>query len=144
MPTSTKSNLLTRGRPVLQISSSASNSVKENLVYTGVTTDEAAIFHIEVPGVDPNSLSVSFEENFLKVDCSKGKACISVETIYDTSKITADVKWGLLTLTVPRRQTHSVKINVLDNILSKTGSAATPKKIEGEPNSFSHDVTKKS
>jgi HSP20 family molecular chaperone IbpA len=128
--TSSQNNLLTRSRSVNQ---SPVEQSADTLNYTKEITGEKALYCIEVPGVDPSTLNVSFEETYLKVDCSKGSILLTVGPTFDMSKISADVKWGMLTLTLPRRATHSVKINVLDQ-MSKPSSASHKKSGE-EPNS---------
>lgn len=78
---------------------------------SGETTVE-----IEVPGVDPSTIDVNCEGTTLTVACAKGQLTIPVDPTVDTSKISADILWGMLTLTIPAPAVpapQSIKVNVV-------------------------------
>lgn len=91
-------------------------------------TDSEILVTIEVPGVDPASIEVQCEQNTLHVSCPRGAVTIPVDPTSDTSEITADVQWGLLTLRIPLPKpapSHAIKLNVLDaskKVASKNSS----------------------
>lgn len=76
---------------------------------------------VEIPGVDPSTVEVECENNILRVSCAKGEFVYSVEPTVDTSKIKAEIQWGLLTLTIPAPpapSAHSIKVSIHDAIKS--------------------------
>ena len=92
------------------------NPVK-NLSHETQHTDSEIVVTIEVPGVDPSTIEVKCEQNLLHVSCERGSATIPVDPTSDTSEISADIQWGLLTLRIPLPKpapSHSIKLNVLD------------------------------
>lgn len=92
------------------------NPVK-NLSHETQHTDSEIVVTIEVPGVDPSTIGVKCEQNTLQVSCERGSATIAVDPTSDTSEISADIQWGLLTLRIPLPKpapSHAIKLNVLD------------------------------
>lgn len=84
---------------------------------------------IEVPGVDPSTIDVNCEGTSLTVSCAKGRLAIPVDPTVDTSKISADILWGMLTLTIPAPAApapQSIKVNVVGQThAAKKPAAAT-------------------
>ena len=75
------------------------------------------VVKIEIPGVDPATVSVQCENNVLSVECSKGSFTMPMEPTSDISKIKADIQWGLLTLSIPVPEappTRTIKVSVHD------------------------------
>jgi HSP20 family molecular chaperone IbpA len=89
------------------------------LPHTSTLTDSTTEIKIEVPGVDPSTVEVQFEENTLFVKCERGELTLPVNPTIDTTKIKADILWGMLTLTVPLPtppEAHSIKVSVHDAV----------------------------
>lgn len=83
--------------------------------------DSCTTIKVEIPGIDPSTVEVECENNVLQVHCEKGKFTHTVSPTVDTSKIKADIQWGLLTLVIPAPPApvaHSIKVSVHDAIKS--------------------------
>ena len=92
------------------------------LVHTTTHEENAAIHKIEIPGVDPSTVEVNCVDNLLSVHCSRGDLLLTVLPTVDVTKITADIKWGLLTLTVPvpeKPVAQNIRVNIHDNVEKK-------------------------
>jgi HSP20 family molecular chaperone IbpA len=79
--------------------------------------DNGTEIRVEVPGIDPSTVDVHFENNTLHVECARGVLTLPVDLSVDTSKIKADIVWGMLTLTVPSPkppESHSIKVSIHD------------------------------
>ena len=86
------------------------------LAHTVKNNDGETTVEIEVPGVDPSTIGVNCEGNTLTVTCARGQLSVPIDPTVDTSKISADILWGLLTLTIPAPAVpapQSIKINVI-------------------------------
>ena len=97
------------------------------LPHTSTLTENATEIKVEIPGVDPSTVDVQFEENTLFVKCERGELTLPVNPTIDTTKIKADILWGMLTLTVPLPtppESRSIKVSVHD-ALKKTPSKFT-------------------
>jgi len=89
------------------------------LPHTSTLTDNATEIKVEIPGVDPSTVDVRFEENVLFVKCERGELTLPVNPNIDTTRIKADIMWGMLTLTVPLPtppESRSIKISVHDAV----------------------------
>ena len=78
---------------------------------------DCTVIKVEIPGIDPSTVDVSCENNVLHVQCECGSFTHSVDPTVDTSKIKADIQWGMLTLTIPvppQPVARSIKINFHD------------------------------
>ena len=87
------------------------------LPHTSTLTEENTVIKVEIPGVDPSTVEVSCESNILQVHCERGSFTYSVDPTIDTSKIKADIQWGMLTLSIPvppQPVARSIKINFHD------------------------------
>jgi len=79
--------------------------------------DGNIILTFEIPGIDPETVDVQCENNHLLVTCSKGVSTVPVDPTTDVSKITADIKWGVLAVTIPAPvapPARAIKINLHD------------------------------
>ena len=94
------------------------------LPHTSTLTDTATEIKVEIPGVDPSTVDVNFEDNTLFVKCERGELNLPVNPTIDTTKIKADILWGMLTLTVPLPtppQSRSIKVSVHDAVKKAPG-----------------------
>jgi HSP20 family molecular chaperone IbpA len=76
------------------------------------TEDDAAIAEVEVPGVEPAEVKVRVEGRSLSVDTPRGSAYFTIGQRIDAEGTTADLKNGLLTLRIPKRDAKVVEVNV--------------------------------
>lgn len=106
------------------------------LSHTVIRNETSIEVKVEVPGVDPNSIVVGFENNQIQVQCERGSFSLSVDPTIDTSKIKADIMWGMLTLQVPLPEppvSRSIKVNIHDFSEKKVvASKPTPVKTPTE------------
>jgi HSP20 family molecular chaperone IbpA len=89
------------------------------LVHQSSRGDQGNVITFEIPGVDPETVDVQCENNHLVVSCHKGAATIPVDPTTDVAKITADIKWGILTVTVPAPAAppaRAIKVNLHDTV----------------------------
>ena len=96
------------------------------LPHTSIQNGTATEIKVEVPGIDPSTIEVGFEDNTLQVHCEKGVLTLPVDPTVDTSKIKADILWGLLTLVVPLPvppAARNIKVSVHDAVPAKKPSA---------------------
>jgi HSP20 family molecular chaperone IbpA len=87
------------------------------LTHTSALTENSTQIKVEVPGVDPATVDVNFEDNTLFVKCERGELTLPVNPTVDTTKIKADILWGMLTLTIPLPsppEARSIKVSVHD------------------------------
>ena len=61
---------------------------------------------VEIPGIDPSTVNVEFDNNTLHVECARGVLTLPVDLTVDTSKIKADIVWGMLTAQATRSSQH--------------------------------------
>ena len=79
--------------------------------------DNSTEIRVEIPGIDPATVNVEFDNNTLHVECARGILPLPVDLAVDTSKIKADIVWGMLTLTVPLPkppEARSIKVSIHD------------------------------
>lgn len=89
------------------------------LPHTSTLTESATEIKVEIPGVDPSTVGVNFEDNTLFIKCERGELTLPVNPTIDTTKIKADILWGMLTLTVPLPappESRSIKVSVHDTV----------------------------
>jgi HSP20 family molecular chaperone IbpA len=88
---------------------------------------------IEVPGVDPSTIEVGFENNQIEVRCERGVLSFPVDPTVDISEIKADIVWGMLTLQIPLPEppvSRSIKVNIHETTAPKVKSHS---KVQVEP-----------
>lgn len=71
-----------------------------------------AVIEVEVPGVDPADIKVRIEGRSLFVETPKGNAYIPIGQRLDADNATANLKYGLLTIKIPKRDAKVVSIAV--------------------------------
>jgi HSP20 family molecular chaperone IbpA len=104
------------------------------LAYSTTTTESHTEVEIEIPGVDPSTVSIHCEGTVLEVSCSRGSVKVPINALSDASKIEADILWGMLTLKVPlppEPVSRNIKVNVLD-VVKKAPHKAPEKKVPEE------------
>jgi len=70
------------------------------------------IVEVEVPGVDPDTIKVDARGRALVIECERGSTYLTVGSRVELENITASIKWGLLTVCIPRRDTKSVSVEI--------------------------------
>ena len=90
----------------------AQSNLRNNLNYRIITEDDAAIAEVEVPGVAPSDVKVRVEGRSLSVETPRGSAYFTIGARIDSDHTTADLKHGLLTLRIPKRECKTVEVNV--------------------------------
>lgn len=89
------------------------------LAYTTEEEDVNAVHKIEIPGVDPSTVEVDFEGGAIEISCERGRLSLPVPVATDTSKIKAEIQWGVLTLTVPLPPVpapHRIRVSIQDSV----------------------------
>lgn len=74
--------------------------------------DQAAIAEIEVPGVEPTDVKVRIEGRSLSVETPRGNAYITIGQRLNAEDATANLKHGLLTIRIPKRDARIVEVTV--------------------------------
>jgi HSP20 family molecular chaperone IbpA len=101
-----------------------------SLVHNSKTTSSHTEVQIEIPGVDPSTVSIHCEGTIIEVACPKGVVNIPINILSDVSKIEADILWGMLTLKVPlppEPVSRDIKVNVID-VAKKAPEKSLPKR----------------
>lgn len=83
-----------------------------NLTYRITAEADAAIAEVEVPGVDPSDIKIRIEGRSLSVDTPRGSAYFTIGQRIDAEGTTAEVKNGLLSLRIPKRDAKVVEVVV--------------------------------
>jgi HSP20 family molecular chaperone IbpA len=100
------------------------------LAYNVSESEGLSVLTVELPGIDPSTVDVGYEAGYLLVDCSKGSLSHHLDPTVDTSKIDADILWGLLTIKIPAPKApepRSIKVHISDTVrkaASKTAQKA--------------------
>ncbi len=92
------------------------------LPHTTIQTDSHTEVKVEVPGIDPSTIGVGFENSLLQVSCDRGELTLPIDPSIDVSKIKADILWGLLTLSIPLPEVpeaRTIKVSVHDSAPAK-------------------------
>ena len=108
------------------------NHALPSLKQTTTTVDNKTVVEIEIPGVDPATVSVDFDGGTLLVSCPKGASIIPLPHACDTSAIDAEILWGMLTLTIPMPAppvAHSIKVNIAGSAPKKVSETKTVSKF---------------
>ena len=82
-------------------------------------TEEADVFVWDLPGLDPSALRIENEGGFLALyhgDEENRMAYVQLPKGIPSDEITADLKWGRLTVTVPfpNAKVTEIRVNILD------------------------------
>ena len=85
---------------------------KPTLNWTVNSQDSEAVVEVEVPGVDPSDVKVKIEGRSLSVETPKGDAYVTIGQRLDADNATANLKHGLLTVKVPKRDARVVEVSV--------------------------------
>ena len=88
---------------------------------------------VEVPGVDPATVNVRFDNSILQVSCSRGEFTFPLNPTIDASKIKAGILWGMLTLTIPlpeAPEARTIKVSIHDAAPAKKPAAKSVAKGE--------------
>jgi HSP20 family molecular chaperone IbpA len=110
MANTTKKDLILSQRGIPQ----GSGQVPGKLNFSIVEDDDQAILGIEVPGVDPETIEMEAYSDSIRVSCELGDMDYPVNASLDLSKIDVSVRWGLLQVVIPRRQSRPLKIKIND------------------------------
>ena len=112
------SNVLTKNLVLSQPKAGQSGEIPVTILpHTTHTEETHTVISVEVPGVDPSTISVDCIGGILKISCRKGEASINLGPTVDTSKIEAETLWGILTLRVPLPTppvARSISVKALD------------------------------
>lgn len=107
--TTRKSPILTqRGIP------EGSGRVPGQLTFSVNQEDELVTLYVEVPGVDPETIDMEAFSDAIRVSCDRGEMNYPVEASLDLSKVDVSVRWGMLEIVIPRRQSRAVKIKIAE------------------------------
>ena len=99
------------------------------LTHVTIQTETSTEVKVEVPGVDPSTIGVGFENNLLHVQCDRGELTLPIDPTIDVSKIKADILWGMLTLSIPLPEVpeaRTIKVSVHDAAPVKKPTAKPP------------------
>jgi HSP20 family molecular chaperone IbpA len=92
-------------------------SMVPNLPSSTTTNETFSEVKVEIPGVDPSTVSVDFEDGSLFIRCESGVLEIPVDPTVNLTKVKADILWGMLTLVIPHPDQpapRSIKIGLHD------------------------------
>jgi HSP20 family molecular chaperone IbpA len=99
------------------------------LAYTVVNTEKTIQIKAEVPGVDPSTIEVSFEDHTVYVRCEKGELSVPLTPAVDITKVKADIVWGMLTLVIPLPEppaSGKIKVSIHDTAPVKGKTQPSP------------------
>ena len=91
--------------------------------------DNGTEIRVEIPGIDPSTVNVDFDNNTLHVECARGVLTLPVDPTVETGRIKAEIVWGMLTLTVPLPkppEARSIKVSIHDAASPTTPPAKAP------------------
>ena len=100
----------------------------QQLSHGAALEEDSLVVKVEVPGVNPAEIGVHCDASVLYVECERGTMTLPIDAGLDTNEITADVKWGMLELRIPRRASRAVKINIHEGV--EKAPAKSPAKTE--------------
>jgi HSP20 family molecular chaperone IbpA len=105
------------------------------LPHTATKTATTTEVKVEVPGIDPSTIEVGFVNNQLQIHCEHGSLSIPVDPAVDTSKIRADILWGLLTVVIPlpeAPEARTIKVSIHDSAPPKKPVSKTAARVQAE------------
>jgi HSP20 family molecular chaperone IbpA len=121
------SNTNTRNLVLSQPKAGQSEGIQvTTLPHVSIQTETTTEVKVEVPGVDPSTIGVGFENNLLQVHCDRGELTLPIDPTVDVSKIKADILWGLLTLSIPlpeAPEARTIKVSIHDAAPAKKPAA---------------------
>jgi HSP20 family molecular chaperone IbpA len=142
------SNTNTRNLILSQPKSGQSEVVQTvTLSHTTILSETSTEVAVEVPGVNPSTVEVGFENGLLVVHCSKGELTLPINPTIDVSKIKADIKWGVLALSIPLPETpeaRTIKVSIHDAASAKKPEAKPAPKTAEKPREESKEETSES
>ena len=77
------------------------------------------VFRVEIPGVDPSTVSIECENYTLRISCERGTLSVPVTPTTNLGQIKADILWGMLTLTIPQPlppAPQAIKVSIHDAV----------------------------
>jgi len=90
----------------------AQTNTRSGLNYRITSEDDAAVAEVEVPGVEPSDVKVRLEGRSLTVETPRGSAFFTIGQRIDADHTTANIKNGLLTIRIPKRDAKIVEVKV--------------------------------
>ena len=78
---------------------------------------DLSLVNVEIPGIDPSTVNVNFDNYVLHVECERGELRVPVDPTVDITKVKADIQWGLLTLRIPAPSlpaSRTIRVNIHD------------------------------
>lgn len=94
----------------------------------GEKGSEITVAEIEIPGVDPSTVDVISEGSTVVISCAKGSATVPFPAGTDVGKITANIQWGVLTLTAPLPELpapRAIKVGITETPSKKASAKVT-------------------
>jgi HSP20 family molecular chaperone IbpA len=123
------SNTTTRNLVLSQPKATQGDNIQVlTLPHTTIQTETLTEVKVEVPGIDPSTIGVGFENHLLQVHCNRGELTLPIDPTVDVSKIKADILWGLLTLSIPLPEVpeaRTIKVSVHDSAPAPVKKPAT-------------------
>ena len=125
------SNTTTRNLVLSQPKATQGDNIQVlTLTHVTIQAETSTEVKVEVPGIDPSTIGVGFENNLLHVHCDRGELTLPIDPTVDVSKIKADILWGMLTLSIPLPEipeARTIKVSVHDAapVVTKKPAAKT-------------------
>jgi HSP20 family molecular chaperone IbpA len=91
-------------------------NARSGLNYRITSEDDAAVAEVEVPGVLPEDVKVRIEGRSLTVETPRGNAFFTLGQRIDADHTTANLKHGLLTIRIPKRDARIVEVKVSEEV----------------------------
>lgn len=88
------------------------NDPRAHLNARVIPEDDKNIIEVEVPGVEPSEVKVRVEGRSLSVDTPRGSAYFTIGQRIDGEGAEAELRNGLLKITVPKREAKVVHVKV--------------------------------
>lgn len=86
--------------------------------------ETSTVYKVEIPGVDPSTVSIECENFTLLISCDRGTLTVPLTPTTDPASITADILWGMLTIVIPQPvppTAQSIRVSIHDAV-KKTAS----------------------
>lgn len=84
--------------------------------YSSVVKENSCFLMVEVPGIDPKNISVTFSEQLLTITCpsSDKKSSWKIDKLYDIEKCVASYSFGVLTVRIPEKVSSETKTGTVE------------------------------